>query len=181
MRTTPVKRESPALVRMPASVSLIVLSAWLGLACTTSPQVEPAVQAIQFPDDFMWGTATSAYQVEGAWQEDGKGLSVWDTYTNVYNLAGGQTGNVAIDQYHRYAEDVQLMKEMGIQSYRFSIAWSRVLPQGTGEVNQAGIDYYSRLVDELLAADFGRLEAGARDAESCGGDALTRVGGLFDG
>ena len=153
MRTTPVKRESPALVRMPASVSLIVLSAWLGLACTTSPQVEPAVQAIQFPDDFMWGTATSAYQVEGAWQEDGKGLSVWDTYTNVYNLAGGQTGNVAIDQYHRYAEDVQLMKETGIQSYRFSIAWSRVLPQGTGEVNQAGIDYYSRLVDELLAAD----------------------------
>jgi len=122
--------------------ALIILS-----ACTTDTE-----QDIRFPDDFVWGTATSAYQVEGAWQEDGKGPSVWDTYTNVYNLAGGETGNVAIDQYHRYAEDVELMKQMGIQSYRFSVAWSRVLPEGTGEVNQAGIDYYNRLVDELLAA-----------------------------
>jgi len=110
------------------------------------------VKHIQFPDDFVWGTATSAYQVEGAWQEDGKGQSVWDTYTNVYGLAGGETGNVAIDQYHRYVEDVELMKAMGIQSYRFSVAWARVLPQGTGAVNQAGLDYYSRLVDTLIAA-----------------------------
>jgi beta-glucosidase len=115
-------------------------------------RTDRTAQDTRFPDDFVWGTATSAYQVEGAWQEDGKGLSIWDTYTNVYNLAGGETGNVAIDQYHRYPQDVQLMREMGIQSYRFSIAWSRVLPLGTGEVNHAGVEYYSRLVDELLAA-----------------------------
>jgi beta-glucosidase len=140
---------------MSRHVSWIAALASLSFACTmgtdTDP-TEPTEQALRFPDDFVWGTASSAYQVEGAWQEDGKGPSVWDTYTNTFGLAGGETGNVAIDQYHRYAEDVALMKEMGIQSYRFSIAWSRVLPQGTGEVNEAGLDYYSRLVDELLAA-----------------------------
>jgi beta-glucosidase len=108
------------------------------------------MQDITFPEDFVWGTATSAYQVEGAYQEDGKGVSIWDTYTNEYNLAGGETGNVAIDQYHRYKEDVALLKEMGVQSYRFSIAWTRILPDGIGDVNQAGIDYYNRLIDELL-------------------------------
>ncbi len=107
---------------------------------------------ISFPDDFVWGTATAAYQVEGAWDEDGKGRSVWDTYTNDLDLAGGETANVAIDQYHRYREDVALMKEMGIQSYRFSVSWARVLPNGTGEINPSGLDYYNRLVDELLAA-----------------------------
>jgi beta-glucosidase len=131
---------------------LIAVLAGLSFACSSRTETEPTAQAIRFPSDFVWGTATSAYQVEGAWQEDGKGLSVWDTYTNVYGLAGGETANVTIDQYHRYADDVALMKEMGIQSYRFSIAWSRILPQGTGEVNHAGIAYYSRLVDELLAA-----------------------------
>ncbi len=109
-------------------------------------------QTVTFPDGFVWGTATAAYQVEGAWNEDGKGRSVWDTYTNDLNLAGGETANVAIDQYHRYRDDVALMKEIGIQSYRFSVAWARVLPQGTGAVNPAGLDYYDRLVDELLAA-----------------------------
>jgi beta-glucosidase len=109
-------------------------------------------QTFTFPEDFVWGTATAAYQVEGAWNEDGKGPSVWDVYTNILKVAGGETGNVAIDQYHRYREDVALMKEMGIQSYRFSIAWARVLPEGTGDVNPAGLDYYNRLVDELLAA-----------------------------
>jgi len=79
------------------------------------------MQDITFPEDFIWGTATSAYQVEGAYQEEGKGVSIWDTYTNKHNLAGGETGNVAIDQYHRYKEDVALLKEMGVQSYRFSI------------------------------------------------------------
>ncbi len=121
--------------------------------CACSPKTDSNVQDITFPEDFVWGTATSAYQVEGAYQEDGKGVSVWDTYTNEYNLAGGETGNVAIDQYHRYKEDVALLKEMGVQSYRFSIAWTRILPEGIGEVNQAGIDYYDRLIDELLNAD----------------------------
>ncbi len=107
---------------------------------------------VSFPGDFVWGTATSAYQVEGAYRDDGKGVSIWDTYTNKYNLAGGQTGNVTIDQYHLYKEDVALLREMGIKSYRFSIAWTRVLPNGTGAVNQSGIDYYNRLIDELLVA-----------------------------
>ncbi len=147
-----VTREPHTAVRLRGRAYLTAVFASLSFACTMRTETEPAAQAIRFPDDFVWGTATSAYQVEGAWQEGGKGRSVWDTYTNVYNLSGGETANVAIDQYHRYVEDVALMREMGIQSYRFSIAWSRVLPQGTGEVNRAGIDYYSRLVDELLAA-----------------------------
>ncbi len=109
-------------------------------------------QTFTFPEDFVWGTATAAYQVEGAWNEGGKGRSVWDTYTNDLNFAGGENANVAIDQYHRYREDVALMSEMGIQSYRFSVAWARVLPDGTGQVNPEGLDYYNRLVDELLAA-----------------------------
>ena len=134
------------------TVLAIICCACGGTTGIESAETDTTTQAFTFPDDFVWGTATSAYQVEGAWQEDGKGPSVWDTYTNAFGLAGGDTGNVAIDQYHRYRDDVALMKEMGIQSYRFSIAWSRILPQGTGEVNQAGIDYYSRLVDELLAA-----------------------------
>ncbi len=149
MYITLLRKQPPAALGMIGRSSVFALSACLSFACTMSPEAE---STIRFPRDFVWGTATSAYQVEGAWQEDGKGPSVWDTYTNVYNLAGGENGNVAIDQYHRYAEDVRLMQEMGIQSYRFSIAWSRVLPLGTGEVNQAGIEYYSRLVDELLAA-----------------------------
>lgn len=120
-------------------------------ACNPS-NISTVSQDITFPDSFVWGTATSAYQVEGAYQADGKGVSVWDTYTNEINLAGGETANVSIDQYHLYKEDVALLKEMGIQSYRFSIAWTRILPNGTGEVNQAGIDYYSRLIDELLKA-----------------------------
>lgn len=135
------------------TILLLVASFVLTISlCSCSNNKESKVQDITFPQDFVWGTATSAYQVEGAYQEDGKGTSVWDTYTNQYKLAGGETGNVAIDQYHRYKQDVALLKEMGIQSYRFSIAWTRILPEGTGEVNQAGIDYYLRLIDELQKA-----------------------------
>jgi beta-glucosidase len=118
--------------RQPLAIAAIVL-ACASFACS-SP-------TFTFPEDFVWGTATAAYQVEGAWNEDGKGRSVWDTYTNDLNLAGGETANVAIGQYHRYREDVALLKAMGIQSYRFSVAWARVLPEGTGEVNPAGLDY----------------------------------------
>jgi len=114
---------------------------------------ETGVQDVIFPDDFVWGTATSAYQIEGAYQEDGKGVSVWDTYANKYKLAAGEeTGNVAIDHYHRYKEDIGHLKEMGVQSYRFSIAWTRILPDGTCEVNQQGIDHYNRVIDNLIAA-----------------------------
>ena len=101
----------------------------------------------------MWGAATAAYQIEGAWNEDGKGESIWDRFTHSpYRIAGGDTGDVACDHYHRMPEDVALMGSLGLQSYRFSISWPRVLPEGRGQVNPAGLDFYQRLVDRLLEA-----------------------------
>jgi beta-glucosidase len=105
-----------------------------------------------FPSDFLWGAATASYQIEGATHEAGRGESVWDRFSATPGkVRGGDTGDVACDFYHRYPEDVHLMKELGIDSFRFSIAWPRVLPQGRGAVNEAGLDFYDRLVDELLA------------------------------
>ena len=107
---------------------------------------------VKFPPDFSWGTATASYQVEGAWNEDGKGESIWDRFSHEPGrIMNGDTGDVACDQYHRYKEDVALMKELGLRGYRFSIAWPRIFPEGKGKLNQAGLDYYNRLVDELLA------------------------------
>ncbi len=107
----------------------------------------------RFPANFIWGAATSSYQIEGAWQEDGKGESIWDRFTHTPGkIIDGSNGDVACDHYHRWQEDVALMQELGLHAYRFSIAWPRILPQGTGAVNQQGIDFYSRLVDGLLAA-----------------------------
>jgi beta-glucosidase len=106
---------------------------------------------LSFPKDFLWGAATAAYQVEGAWNEDNKGPSIWDTFCHTAGKTFlGQTGDVATDHYHRWKEDVDLMKTLGLQAYRFSISWPRILPAGKGAVNQAGIDFYSRLVDYLL-------------------------------
>lgn len=106
---------------------------------------------MSFPAGFVWGGATAAYQVEGAADEDGRGLSVWDMFCRrpgaIYQ---GQSGAVSCDHYHRYREDIQLFKDVGLQAYRFSISWPRVLPQGTGQPNPAGLDFYDRLVDELL-------------------------------
>jgi len=111
------------------------------------------IKKARFPNDFLWGTAASAYQVEGAWNADGKGESIWDRYAHTPgNIAGGVTGDVTCDQYHRYNEDIALMKRLHQKSYRFSISWPRVLPQGTGAVNQKGVDYYRRLADGLHAA-----------------------------
>jgi beta-glucosidase len=108
---------------------------------------------MQFPKGFFWGTATAAYQVEGAWNEDGKGPSIWDTYAHTPGkIANGDTGDAANDHYHRYKEDVKLMKDLGATAYRFSISWPRVFPEGTGQPNARGLDFYSRLVDELKAA-----------------------------
>jgi beta-glucosidase len=105
-----------------------------------------------FPSDFVWGAATASYQIEGAAHEDGRGESVWDRFcATPGKVRGGDNGDVACDFYHRYRDDVKLMKELGIDAFRFSIAWPRVLPQGRGTVNQAGLDFYDRLVDELLA------------------------------
>ncbi len=112
-----------------------------------------------FGDDFTWGVATAAYQIEGAWDEDGKGPSIWDEFTHtpsripgLKRVRDGSTGDVACDFYHRSAQDVALTKELGFDAKRFSISWPRVLPEGTGRVNPAGLDFYSRVVDECLAA-----------------------------
>ena len=104
-----------------------------------------------FPDDFSWGVATAAYQIEGAAHEDGRGPSVWDVFAKKPGAVfEGHTGDVACDHYHRYREDIALMKALGVGAYRFSISWPRVLPDGVGAMNQRGVDFYSRLVDELL-------------------------------
>lgn len=107
----------------------------------------------QFPAGFLWGAATAAYQIEGAWNEDGKGESIWDRFSHSpYRVLNNDTGDVACDHYHRMPQDVTLMKELGLKTYRFSIAWPRVLPQGRGAANQKGLDFYEQLVDNLLAA-----------------------------
>ncbi len=106
-----------------------------------------------FPPGFTWGAATASYQVEGAWREDGKGESIWDRFAHQPGrILGGSTGDAACDQYHRYPEDVALLRRLGLGAYRFSIAWPRVVPAADGVVNQRGLDYYDRLVDELLAS-----------------------------
>src|SRR5687768_12085075 len=106
-----------------------------------------------FPSNFLWGVATAAYQIEGAVEEDGRGPSIWDTFCRTPGaIKTGETGDVACDHYHRYGDDVRLMRDLGVDAYRFSIAWPRIFPEGTGNVNSAGLDFYDRLVDALLAA-----------------------------
>ena len=108
----------------------------------------------RFPDDFLWGTATSAYQIEGSPTADGAGRSIWHRFSHTPdNTFLDQTGDVACDHYRRYKDDVGIMAELGLNAYRFSIAWGRILPDGTGKVNKKGVDFYSRLVDELLQAE----------------------------
>ena len=120
---------------------------------STSPtfDTDPVLLAEPFPADFNWGFAASAYQIEGAAGEDGRGPSIWDTFARQPGaIADGSTGDVACDHYHRYPEDVRLMAALGARSYRFSVSWSRVLPTGTGVINERGLDFYERLVDVLL-------------------------------
>ncbi len=106
-----------------------------------------------FREDFAWGAATSAYQIEGGVYETGKGRHIWDVYTSEPGrIFGGHTGEVACDHYHRFREDVQIMKQIGLKAYRFSMDWSRILPDGCGQVNEEGIRFYSDLIDELLRA-----------------------------
>jgi beta-glucosidase len=115
--------------------------------------VHATTKGITFPDGFLWGVASSAYQIEGAWNKEGKGESIWDRFSHMSgNTKNGDTGDIACDHYHRYTEDVTLMKELGVQAYRFSISWSRVLPKGKGDANRAGLNFYRRLVHELLGS-----------------------------
>lgn len=105
----------------------------------------------QFPPGFLWGAASAAYQIEGAADIDGKGPSVWDIFSKIEGKTfKGTNGDIAIDHYHRFKEDIALMKEMGLKTYRFSISWSRVFPQGEGEINESGLKFYDQLIDELL-------------------------------
>ncbi|HET6266228.1 MAG TPA: GH1 family beta-glucosidase [Acidobacteriota bacterium] len=118
----------------------------------TSKGSQPGA-AREFPKGFYWGVATASYQVEGAWNEEGKGPSIWDTYAHTPgNIKNNDNGDVANDHYHRYKEDVTLMKAINAGAYRFSIAWPRIFPEGTGKPNPKGLDFYNRLVDELKAA-----------------------------
>lgn len=110
--------------------------------------------ATTFPDRFVWGVSTAAYQIEGAWNEDGKGENIWDRFSHTPGkVANGDTGDLACDHYHRYREDVGLMQQLGIAAYRFSTSWARIQPNGKGAVNQAGLDFYQRLLDALQRAD----------------------------
>lgn len=107
----------------------------------------------EFPKDFIWGCATASYQIEGAFNEDGKGPSIWDVFTHTPgNIIDGSNGDVACDHYHRYAEDVKLMETLNLKAYRFSISWPRIFPEGKGSVNKKGLDFYKRLVDALNSA-----------------------------
>jgi beta-glucosidase len=111
------------------------------------------VSELRFPDNFIWGAATAAYQIEGAAQEDGRGPSIWDTFSRTPGkVFQGHTGDVACDHYHRWRDDVENMRDLGLSAYRFSTAWSRVFPQGRGRLNRKGLDFYESLVDALLAA-----------------------------
>jgi beta-glucosidase len=112
-----------------------------------------APDGIDVPRGFVWGVSTSSFQIEGAAREDGRAPSIWDTYClQPGRIANGDTGDIACDHYHRYAEDVGLMRELGVTAYRFSVAWPRVLPQGRGAVNEVGLAFYDRLVDAVIAA-----------------------------
>jgi beta-glucosidase len=109
---------------------------------------------IKFPDNFIWGTATASYQIEGAWDKHGKGESIWDRFSHTPGkVNNNETGDIANDHYHLWRKDIALMKKLGLKAYRFSIAWPRILPRGRGRINHKGVDFYSKLVDGLLAAN----------------------------
>jgi len=129
-------------------------AALTNLTTPASAQTAQSASATRsFPQGFLWGSATASYQVEGAVNEDGRGPSIWDTFSRTPGKTNnGDTGDVADDHYHRYKEDIALMKDLGLKTYRFSVAWPRVYPQGTGTPNPKGLDFYNHMLDELLAA-----------------------------
>jgi beta-glucosidase len=149
-----------------AASALAALPAGLLSGCSTSskaagtaPLATPRTRQFDtssefaFPKEFFWGTATAAYQIEGAWKEDGRGESIWDRFAHTPGkIKNAETGDVACDSYHRWRDDIALMRAMNLNSYRFSISWPRIQPDGSGPANSKGVDYYSRLVDALLEA-----------------------------
>ncbi|MFF9555980.1 GH1 family beta-glucosidase [Streptomyces albus] len=144
--TLPTEETRPADETGPAQADRLAE----GTRPATSPGGAPA---LRFPAGFLWGAATAAYQIEGAVGEDGRTPSIWDTFSHTPGAtAGGDTGDVACDHYHRYRDDVALMSELGLGAYRFSVSWSRVQPTGRGPADRRGLDFYRSLTDELLAA-----------------------------
>ena len=126
-----------------------------GGALATAGPIAAAMrpQDLSFPPDFVWGCATASYQIEGAVKEDGRGATIWDTFSHTPGrVANGDTGDVACDSYHRSGADLALLKDLGVKAYRMSIAWSRIFPDGRGQPNAKGLDYYNRVIDGLLAA-----------------------------
>ena len=107
------------------------------------------IDVLDFPDDFLWGVAAAAYQTEGAFDTDGKGASIWDTYTNEKSFKNGNA-NEAIDFYNNFEEDIKRIKELNLDSFRFSLSWSRIFPKGTGEINMAGVAFYHKVIDTCL-------------------------------
>ena len=133
----------------PGPLCVILLSVLLPCQ-VESYQAEELLLQDNFPPDFVWGAATAAYQIEGGWDEDGKGENIWDLFVREPgNIKDGSSGDVACDSYHQYQADVELLKQMGVTSYRFSISWARVLPAGVGEPNPQGIQYYRNLINGL--------------------------------
>jgi beta-glucosidase len=137
------------MLKSGAAAAGVALLPQLALAADAAGKLKPG----EFPPGFLWGAATAAYQVEGAYNEDGKGESVWDRFVLAPGkIKNGDTGNVACDSYHRYRDDIALLRAMNLKSYRFSIAWTRIQPNGTGAANARGLAYYDRLTDALLEA-----------------------------
>ena len=141
--------KSSRLSRRKFAAGALILGASRPAASKEANEAQPIAR---FPDGFRWGTATSAYQIEGATHEDGRGASIWDTFCRLPGkIRGGANADIACDHYHLYKEDVALMKALGVSTYRFSIAWPRLFPEGQGTPNPKGLAFYDRLVDELLA------------------------------
>lgn len=145
----------PSLSRRQFLASALSLAgaSTLGYALPLLPPAKAPAGPVAFPKNFWWGTSTAAYQIEGAWNEDGKGESIWDRFSHTsHKIKNGDNGDVACDHYHRYREDLSIMRGLGMKSYRFSIAWTRIQAAGSGRPNPKGLDFYSRLVDGLLEA-----------------------------
>jgi beta-glucosidase len=152
MSTNLTKRDF-AKVAGAAAFGMTAGSPLAGRAQTSAESRPKSAQGAAFPDGFSWGVATSAFQIEGAVKEDGRGASIWDSYTHTPGkIRNGDNADVANDHYHRYRDDVRLMQDLGVKNYRFSIAWPRIFPNGVGQPNPKGLDFYHRLVDALLEA-----------------------------
>lgn len=132
-------------------IGLIGIVAFVQAASAQELDEQDTLRLASFGDDFLWGTACAAYQIEGAWNVDGKGISIWDEFTHAKgNVHNNENGDVAVDFYHRYKEDIQLHKEMNFRVFRFSISWSRIFPNGIGEINPEGVQFYHNVIDECL-------------------------------